>query len=244
MKLPTLEDRLAVREEPTSSPVMFQTWSNLLFLHWEFDPDEISARLPAPLSVDLHEGKTYLGLVPFFMKKVRPRFVPSMPPLSNFMELNVRAYVHDEQGRPGVWFFSLDCDQPIAVEVARRFFHLPYQHARMSHQGSEYRCQRKGQAEAAIYDYSIGKNLRTAEPGSLEFFLLERYLLFSESAKGRIHCGQVHHEPYAFSETNVPTMSTAPLEWDGFKVEEAPVSSLTSPGVPVKIFPLKTVNPG
>ena len=115
------EDRLAVREKPASSPVMFQTWSNLLFLHWEIDVQEIAKRIPNRLSVDLHEGKTYLGLVPFFMKKVRPRFLPQMPGLSNFLELNIRAYVHDEQGRPGVWFFSLDCDQPIAVEVARKF---------------------------------------------------------------------------------------------------------------------------
>lgn len=244
MKSPTLEDRLAVREEPTRSPVMFQTWSDLLFLHWEIDPDEISNRIPDRLSVDLHDGKTYLGLVPFFMKKVHPRFVPSMPWLSNFMELNVRAYVHDEHGRPGVWFFSLDCDQPIAVEVARKFFHLPYQHARMSVEGSTYRCQRKDQEETAIYDYDIGEDLRTAEPGSLEFFLLERYLLFSESKNHRIHCGQVHHEPYTFSEIKVPTMSTAPLQWDGFEVSGAPVSALGSPGVPVKIFPLETVNSG
>lgn len=243
MKIPTLEDRLAVREKPTRSPVMFQTWSDLLFLHWEIDPDEISKRIPDRLTVDFHEGKTYLGLVPFFMKKVRPRFMPPMPWLSNFMELNVRAYVHDEHGRPGVWFFSLDCDQPVAVEVARKFFHLPYQHARMSAEGSTYRCQRKGRKEDAVYDYEISESLRTAEPGTLEFFLLERYLLFSESRKGRIHCGQVHHEPYSFSESSVPEMSTAPLQWDGFKVSGTPISALSSPGVPVEIFPLETVKP-
>ena len=244
MKIPLLEDRLSVRKKPTGSPVMFQTWSNLLFLHWEIDPDLISARLPGRLSVDFHKGKTYLGLVPFFMRKVRPRFTPSLPWLSNFMELNVRAYVHDEHGRPGVWFFSLDCNQPIAVEVARKFFHLPYQHARMSSQDSGYHCQRKGETQNAVYEYTIGKDLRTAEPGTLDFFLLERYLLFSESRQGRIHCGQVHHEPYPFSRTTVPRISTAPLEWEGFQVEGAPVSALASPGVPVKIFPLKTVNPG
>jgi len=90
--IPTMADRLAVRKKATGSPVMFQ----------------IRKRIPDRLSVDLHEGKTYLGLVPFFMKKVRPRFLPAVPWLSNFLELNVRAYVHDENGRPGVWFFSLD----------------------------------------------------------------------------------------------------------------------------------------
>lgn len=244
MKSPTLEDRLAPRKKPSGSPVMFQTWGNLLFLHWEIAPAEIQARIPKRLTVDLHEGKTYLGLVPFFMQKVRPRFLPTAPWLSNFLELNVRAYVHDEHGRPGVWFFSLDCDQPIAVELARRFFHLPYQHAKMSAEGTRYRCQRKGRPDEAAYDYSCGDDLRTAEPGSLEFFLLERYLLFSESRSGKIHCGQVHHEPYQFSEAKVPAMSTAPLEWDGFQVEGAPISALASPGVPVQIHPLQTVIPG
>ena len=244
MKFPTLENRLEVRKKPPGSPVMFQTWSDLLFLHWEIDPAQIRARIPDRLSVDLHEGKTYLGLVPFFMRKVRPRFLPAVPWLSNFLELNVRAYVHDEHGRPGVWFFSLDCDQPVAVEAARRFFHLPYQHARMSAKGSTYRCQRRGQPEEAVFDYSCGENLKTAEPGSLEFFLLERYLLFSESRSGKIHCGQVHHEPYRFCNAKVPAMSTAPLVWEKFRVEGQPMSALASPGVPVQIHPLRTVFPG
>lgn len=243
MKSPTLADRLAVRKKPPESPVMFQTWSNLLFLHWEIDPAEIQARLPARLTVDLHEGRTYLGLVPFFMRKVRPRFLPAVPWLSNFLELNVRVYVHDEHGRPGVWFFSLDCNQPIAVELARRFFHLPYQHAKMKSIGTRYSCQRKGKPEKALYDYAGGPDLKTSEPGSLEFFLLERYLLFSESRKGEIHCGQVHHEPYQFTEAKIPAISTAPLEWEGFQVTGAPVSALASPGVPVQIHPLRTVTP-
>ncbi|MEN8785541.1 MAG: DUF2071 domain-containing protein [Akkermansiaceae bacterium] len=241
MRIPNLEDRLAARKKPEGSPVMFQTWSNLLFLHWEIDPEKIAKRIPDRLTVDLHQGKTYLGLVPFFMQKVRPRFLPQMPWLSNFLELNVRAYVHDEHGRPGVWFFSLDCDQPIAVELARRFFHLPYQHARMSTEGTIFRCRRKGHEENALFDYSSSGILRTAEPGSLEFFLLERYLLFSESRRGRIHCGQVHHEPYQFADAKIAEYSTAPVEWENFPMNGAPISQLHSPGVPVNIHPLRSV---
>ncbi|MFT6178333.1 MAG: hypothetical protein ACJAQT_002627 [Akkermansiaceae bacterium] len=236
---PTTKDRLTPRERPTRSPVMFQTWSDLLFLHWEIDPAEIKKRIPDRLSVDLHEGKTYLGLVPFFMRKIRPRFLPSVPWLSHFLELNVRAYVHDEKGRPGVWFFSLDCNQPIAVEVARRFFHLPYQHARMSSDGTNYLCQRKGKEESAAFEYPTMSALTVAEPGSLEFFLLERYLLFSESRKGQIYCGQVHHDPYPFCKVEVPKISTAPMMWENFKIEGTPISSLASPGVDVSIYPLK-----
>lgn len=221
---------------------MFQSWNNLLFLHWEIEPQEIAKRIPDRLSVDLYEGKTYLGLVPFFMRNVRPRFLPQLPWLSNFLELNVRAYVHDELGRPGVWFFSLDCDQPIAVEVARKFFHLPYQHAQMSSEGSTFRCQRKNHEKVAMFDYEGSGKLRTAKPGSLEFFLLERYLLFSESRGGRINYGQVHHSPYQFTEAKLRQYSAAPIEWEKFSVRGEPISQLYSPGVPVNIHPLQPVD--
>ncbi len=239
MKHPTLDDRLAVRDKPSRSPVMFQRWDELLFLHWEIDTEVIQKRIPEGLTVDLHEGKTYLGLVPFFMRKVRPRFLPWAPWLSNFLELNVRAYVHDEEGRPGVWFFSLDCDQPVAVEIARRAFHLPYQHAEMSINDDLYRCRRRRQKTTAVYDYSPEGKIKTAEPGSLEFFLLERYLLFSSTGKGQLRCGQVHHEPYPYSEAKVEELSLAPLEWEGFEVSDAPVSALMSRGVNVSIYGLE-----
>jgi uncharacterized protein YqjF (DUF2071 family) len=111
----------------------------------------------------------------------------------------------------------------------------------MSAAGSIYRCQRKCQDEEAIYDYKGSGTLRTAEPGSLEFFLLERYLLFSESRNGKIHCGQVYHEPYQFTEAKVRKYSTAPIEWGNLRVSGEPISKLYSPRVPVNIHPLRKV---
>ena len=223
-RFPEINDRLAVRNKPARSPVMFQRWSNLLFLHWEINPTRIQSRLPEGLHVDLHEGKTYLGLVPFFMETIRPRFLPC---------------VHDDQGRPGVWFFSLDCNQPIAVELARRFFHLPYEHARMNSDGSIYRCQRKNTPDTAEYHFSTSQDEQEARPGSLEFFLLERYLLFSQSSSGQLKYGQVHHKPYRFSKTSISNPDLAPARWNGFHFDEPPVSALTSTGVDVEIFSLQ-----
>ena len=84
------------------------------------------------LGVDTWEGRAYVGVVPFTMKDVSPWWSPSVPGISNFHELNVRTYVHDAQGNPGVWFYSLDCNQPLAVQLARRLFSLPYVNARQS----------------------------------------------------------------------------------------------------------------
>ncbi|MGC6427619.1 MAG: YqjF family protein [Akkermansiaceae bacterium] len=232
-----MDQRLACQRRPEGSAVMDQTWADLLFLHWEFDPDLIRKRLPPGVHLDLFEQKAYLGVVPFFMKNIRPKGLPCIPWLSNFLELNVRTYVHDDKGRPGVWFFSLDCDQPIAVEIARKLFHLPYQHARMN-AGEVYRCQRRGVSETAEYSYQGTGKLETAEPGTLEFFLLERYLLFSQRRNGNLYCGQVHHQPYQFCEAEVTQWTDAPLRWEYFEVDGNPISQLYSPGVPVEIFPL------
>ena len=110
---------------------MRQRWAGLLVLHWPIEISLIQDRLPPGLHVDTFNGQAWIGVVPFFMQRVRPTGLPPVPWLSWFLELNVRTYVHDDAGNPGVWFFSLDCNQPVAVEIARRAFHLPYQHAAM-----------------------------------------------------------------------------------------------------------------
>ena len=124
--------RLAQRERPASFLVGRQRWNHLLFGHWKIDAAEIQATLPPGLFVDTFEGDAYLGVVPFFMQRVRPAWLPPLPGVSWFLELNVRTYVFDAEGRPGVWFYSLDCNQPVAVFLARSLFHLPYFHAKMT----------------------------------------------------------------------------------------------------------------
>ena len=110
---------------------MYQRWDDLLFLHWSYDPLAIQRTLPRGLTVDTFEGKAYIGIVPFFMRDVRPSFCPRLPGISDFLELNVRTYVYDEHGVPGVWFYSLDANQWLAVRAARRFFCLPYFDSKM-----------------------------------------------------------------------------------------------------------------
>ena len=110
---------------PASPWIMRMRWHDLAFLHWKVDPDVLRPQIPADLEIDLHNGEAWLGVVPFRMESVVPRFVPDIPWMSAFPELNVRTYVtHDN--KPGVWFFSLDATNPVAVRVARSVFHLNY----------------------------------------------------------------------------------------------------------------------
>src|SRR5437764_14098290 len=110
---------------PTGPWIMTQTWHELLFAHWPIAPEKIRPLIPSVFTLDTFEGEAWVGVVPFRMSNVRPRWVPPMPGLSAFPELNVRTYV-TIHGIPGVYFFSLDAGNPIAVAAARTVFHLPY----------------------------------------------------------------------------------------------------------------------
>ncbi|MGL5017061.1 MAG: YqjF family protein [Luteolibacter sp.] len=243
--IPSPAQRLAACQRPPGFPVMRQRWAGLLFLHWAVDPALIAGRLPLGLSVDTFDGKAWLGVVPFYMERVRPVGLPPVPLLSWFHELNVRTYVHDAEGNPGVWFFSLDCNQPVAVEIARRGFHLPYEHAAMTSVKSgnriQYTSRRKSpDARDADYDYETPVVTQAAAPGTLEWFLAERYLLFSSNPSGDLFCGRVHHTPYQIAPAVCTRWSTEPLRLDGFpEPTEAPPSMLVAAPVDVAIFPLR-----
>jgi uncharacterized protein YqjF (DUF2071 family) len=198
---PDIDARKALQHEPDAKPVMYQTWSDLLFLHWEWDPSEIQALLPPGLLVDTYGAKAYVAVTPFFMKDVRASFLPPIPGTANFMELNVRTYVYDENGIPGVWFFSLDCNQSLAVLLAKAFYSLPYHSAEMEGQVNaglvEYSCKRNGEAQKAIFRYRKETKSVGIQCGSLPFFLVERFLLYSYSAATqKLYRARIHHAPW------------------------------------------------
>jgi len=230
---------------PKGSPVMFQSWRNLLFLHWAYPLAAIQATLPEGLLVDTFAGHAYLGIVPFFMRNVRPRFLPAVPGISNFMEMNLRTYVYDQAGTPGVWFYSLDANQPLAVEIARRCFHLPYEHAEMKSQCTaegriHYESRRTGpraSGSICLFDYAPGEDLPRPAPDSLEFFLVERYRLFSSAPDG-LRRGSVFHQPYPLCRAEVTAWDENLLSLDGFAPTNRPPDHvIMSRGVDVTIFP-------
>ena len=233
------ERLLRARVRPTRRPVMRQRWDDLFFLHWEYAAATIQSRLPAGLTVDTFEGKAYLGVVGFRMNAVRPLGLPALPWLSYFNELNVRTYVRDASGEPGVWFFSLDCDRAPAVVIARAGFGLPYEHAAMSSgPGLAQSCRRQGEQETARYVWSAVSSPQIAAPGSLEFHLAERYSFFSVRG-GRFVRGQVHHSPYELSQADTTAWSDLPLRWDGFDVGgRAPDFAHCCQGVAIEAFSL------
>jgi uncharacterized protein YqjF (DUF2071 family) len=226
---------------PAGAWVMTQSWHDLLFAHWPVEPARLEPFLPAGLTLDLFDDRAWVGVVPFRMTNVTPRGSPNLPGVSAFPELNVRTYVRplDPGGpyagrafrpggpegppqarRPGVYFFSLDATSRLAVLTARALYHLPYFPAAMrldARDGVIHYTSRRasgaGQAAELVARYQPIGPAFAPQPGSLEYFLTERYCLYAADRRGRIVTADIHHRPWplrpAEAEIRVNTMAGA-----------------------------------
>jgi uncharacterized protein YqjF (DUF2071 family) len=188
---------------PPSGPfVMHQTWRDLCFMHWPLEPGHLDLALPRGLPLDTFNGVAYLGVVPFTMTGVRLRAIPPLPWLSEFPELNVRTYVTIDD-KPGVYFFSLDAANPVAVRAARALFSLNYRDAVMAcenrrglvHYASTRTERRYGSAYFRATYWPAGDPW-VPPPGSLEYWLTARYCLYAVDPRGRVLRAEIHHAPW------------------------------------------------
>ncbi|MDF1664922.1 MAG: DUF2071 domain-containing protein [Planctomycetota bacterium] len=205
---------------PDSPYIMYMDWLDLLFAHWPVTVEALRPHIPKDLEIDTFEGQAWIGVVPFRMANTRPRFFPNIPGVSNFLELNVRTYV-TKDGKPGVWFFSLDAESYLAVRGARFSFNLPYFDAAMSFKEDpdgtiHYASKRTHKnAPSANFEasYKAEGEVYKTQKGSLEYWLTERYCLYSQSKKGRLYRADIHHAPWplqkASAEIRVNTMCEA-----------------------------------
>ena len=178
--------------------------------------------MPTGLEIDTFDDSAWLGVAPFRLSGLRARGTLPLPRISEFLELNVRTCVRAADGRPGVWFFSLDASSRLAVEVARRMYKLPYFLARMSatRRGEwiDYECARVEEPGRVFSgSYRPTGAVFHAEPGSLEWFLMERYCLYATDGRGALQGADIHHEswPLQVAEAVVELASVSPLELDG-----------------------------
>jgi uncharacterized protein YqjF (DUF2071 family) len=177
---------------------MVQRWHDLLFAHWRCPISDLRPLIPSPLEIETYDGDAWISVIPFYMSGVRMRLAPPIPTTGAFQEINVRTYVTLD-GRPGIWFFSLDCESSLAVIGARMGVRLPYFRADMrmnrANNAIEYDSQRWSMhsnpaAFSATYQ-GVG-DAAAPIPGSLDHFLTERYCLYSSDGK-RIWRGDIFH---------------------------------------------------
>jgi uncharacterized protein YqjF (DUF2071 family) len=207
--------------------VMTQRWNDLLFLHYEIAPEKLRALVPEVLTLDTYQQRAWVSITPFWMDHLRPPGVPSLPYVSQFSETNVRTYV-TFNGKPGVYFFSLDASHLSAVWGARIFYRLPYWHAAMKVKGRggpkiAYRTKRSHGPKPAELRASYGPAAPAflARPGSLEHFLTERYCLYAASRK-RLYRADIHHLPWELQPAAVELQLNTMAQTAGIELPATP----------------------
>lgn len=211
------EIKLRTSQRPRPLPpgrwAMTQRWNDLLFAHWRVPTAQIANLLPEGLVTDTFEGSAWLGVVPFWMDRIKVRGIPQIPGARSFPELNLRTYVRDHRtGTPGVYFFSLDGANLLAVAVARSFYHMPYYWAQMkieecADQEFTFYSKRRFAPKPVVFKAryrGLGptRKLAEARAGSLEYFLTERYCLFTHNKANELVRANVHHVPWPLEEAD------------------------------------------
>jgi uncharacterized protein YqjF (DUF2071 family) len=214
--------------EPPPGPwVMIQRWHNLLFAHWRCSLSDLRPLIPAALEIETFDGAPWIGVIPFYMSGVRMRATPPLPTASAFLELNVRTYVTLD-GKPGVWFFSLDCESTLAVIGARMGVSLPYFRAdmrmRSGDKGFDYDSQRwsvAGPPAAFSGTYRGVGPLFTPAPGSLAHFLTERYCLYSSDGK-RLWRADIFHPRWSLQTADAQIDTNSMIAAAGVRAVQDP----------------------
>lgn len=197
---------------------MYQSWIKLLFMHWQVVPALLQPHLPMELKIDTYQGNAWVGITPFALRNLRPVFAPPLPWLSNFHEINLRTYVH-YHGTPGIWFLSLDADRFLAVMGARLTYHLPYRQAHISmkeEKGSiSYLSSRIDQPAAEFRaGWQPGTMIGEAPVDSLDFFLTERYCLYSSNGK-KLFQARIYHQPWQLQQASLSYFSSTLFQAHG-----------------------------
>jgi uncharacterized protein YqjF (DUF2071 family) len=200
---------------PQQPWVMTQRWNNLLFMHWPVQTGIIRALVPRSIDLDLHSGTAWVSITPFYLDNLRARWLPTMPWGSEFAELNVRTYVSID-GKPGVYFFSLDASSALAVMGARAMFHLPYFRATMRATAGtdgrvEYEARRIGADARFEATYGPDGPATFAERGSLDHWLSERYCLYAVDRSGDVLRTDIHHAPWPLQPAHVSVRQNSML---------------------------------
>ncbi len=223
-----------------------QSWRHLAFIHYRVDPRLLRGRIPAELRVQEFDGSAWVGVVPFVMCGLRRAGVPALPPLRPVAEVNVRTYV-ERDGRPGVWFLSLDAASWAVVIGGRAFYGLPYFRARMAHtlEGGGVRFESRRLGDGACFSATyrpVGPEFRPGH-GSFEHWMAERYCLYSR-VRGATICVDVHHPPWPVQMAEVRVHRSDLLEAGNLATGDQRPRCHFSPGVEVVTYAPRRTDDG
>jgi uncharacterized protein YqjF (DUF2071 family) len=232
---------------PAKPWIMKQSWHDLLFAHWPIPIKMIRNMVPSPLDIDLYEGTAWIGVVPFHMSNIRLRGLPTIPFTSKFPEINVRTYVTYDN-KPGVYFFSLDAANLLAVIGARLSYKLPYFLSSISveHKNETVYYESKRSSKSKLnYDFKgeygpISSPFK-AKSDSLEYWLSERYCLYTVSGKNVYRC-DIHHQPWPLQLAKASISKNTLATNQGLTISNYPTLLHFSKRLDVLIWPLEKIN--
>ena len=223
--------------EPVKRAVMVQQWRDLAYVHWRYPVDEVQGLLPAGLEVDVHDGAAWVGLIPFSMRNIGLPRLPAVPYFGSFPEVNVRTYVR-LNGRPGVWFFSLDINRFLPALVARTTYLLPYCWGSADHtlDGKilNTRVQRRWPTSSnTSLSISIGNEIET--PDETSVFLSARWGLYSKGFRGSLRYAPVDHEKWPLYSATLLSLDDSLVMSAGLSAPQGEPHVMFSPGVSVRV---------
>jgi len=222
---------------------MAQTWHDLLFAHWPVPVSVLRPLVPSNLELHTYEGECWLAVTPFHMSDIHARGLPPLPGLSRFPELNVRTYVSFAD-KPGVYFFSLDAANSLAVLAARWLYALPYFKAEMRVEMREdevaYSSRRRRGNSEFRGRYHPVREVELRQPGSLAHWLTERYCLYSVS-RNHVYRAEIHHIPWPLQDAEAEITTNTMAESAGITLPQtAPILHFAR-YLEVLIWPLRRV---
>jgi uncharacterized protein YqjF (DUF2071 family) len=201
-------------------PLMLSDWTNAAFIHFEADPQTLQQQIPYEL--DLFEGKAYVSIVAFSIRRLRLAFGGRIGewlfrPIGNHEFFNVRTYVRHGD-RAGIFFMAEWLNNPLSVALGPRSYGLPYKFGALNY---DHTLERKihGHATTSAGDFvyeavARDEHLETCQPETLDEFLLERYTAFTWHRNvGRYF--QIWHEPWPKLRLDVSVENSALLKTTG-----------------------------
>jgi uncharacterized protein len=187
---------------PEGPWIQEQTWGNILFAHWPVPPEAVRPLVPDKLELDTWEGEAWVGITPICITGLRLRGTPALPLLSTFPEVDVRTYVQLE-GKPGVFYFTLEAPNPVVAAAARLVYHMPFVAAEVSQEsdGETFHhrsCRTAGETGTVEWEasYHPVSEPFEARPGTREYFLIERWALYTVDGQGNIDRAEIHRLPW------------------------------------------------
>lgn len=206
----------------------YQEWNNVIFMHWEVSYRDLRDLVPPELEIDSFDGKFWISVVPFTMEKIRPAYLPSFSPVSNFHEINVRTYV-TSGGKKGVYFINIESEKLISTLLSRSLSGLPYEKSDIYREPGVYISNNRKKGFTLDIEYKIGNTITNKSP--LMIWLSERYCLYVDREE-KLYRYEIQHKEWEMKELDIEKLDI------NYKVGRIEINTIPdiyhySPGVKV-----------